>query len=494
MDAASTSDKSSLGAVRTGDRFVVGDSVVTVSETLAAEFREGDKLLAVQSRGELLHVRADDAAIAKEAVTGALVAFRELGLVADGQIDNFFGLFAAKIADDAVFAPVLEANRLDVDDAKKRGRTTGRLELTPKMRADMVAGLTMWAGLDLARDQRVGVIEHDGWNVETWRAPLGVVAFVFEGRPNVFADATGVLKSGNTVVFRIGSDALGTARALRDHVLLPALSEAGLPAGCVQLVDSPRHAAGWALFSDSRLALAVARGSGPTVDQLGAIARQSGVPVSLHGTGGAWFLVSADREEGRLASTIATSLDRKVCNTLNVIVLERANARNDILEMVAGLEQAVATGPGRVIVHLSRDDADAVGMLPDSTMIEWRVERTVDLAREWEWDTIPEISVAMVDEFHQGIVLFNAHSPQFVLSVISSRQVDHDAAWAEANAPFVGDGFSRWVDGQYALDRPELGLANWQHGRMLARGGVLSGDGVHTLRLRVHQRDITLKR
>jgi glutamate-5-semialdehyde dehydrogenase len=133
-------------------------------------------------------------------------------------------------------------------------------------------------------------------------------------------------------------------------------------------------------------------------------------------------------------------------------------------------------------------------MLPDSTMIEWRVERTVDLAREWEWDTIPEISVAMVDEFHQGIVLFNAHSPQFVLSVISSRQVDHDAAWTEANAPFVGDGFSRWVDGQYALDRPELGLANWQHGRMLARGGVLSGDGVHTLRLRVHQRDITLKR
>ena len=44
-------------------------------------------------------------------------------------------------------------------------------------------------------------------------APLGVVGFVFEGRPNVFADAAGVLRSGNTVVFRIGSDALGTAQA-----------------------------------------------------------------------------------------------------------------------------------------------------------------------------------------------------------------------------------------------------------------------------------------
>ena len=50
-------------------------------------------------------------------------------------------------------------------------------------------------------------------------APLGVVGFVFEGRPNVFADATGVLRGGNTVVFRIGSDALGTARAIVRHAV-----------------------------------------------------------------------------------------------------------------------------------------------------------------------------------------------------------------------------------------------------------------------------------
>ncbi len=55
-------------------------------------------------------------------------------------------------------------------------------------------------------------IDHDSWSVEARRAPLGVVGFVFEGRPNVFADACGVVRTGNTVVFRIGSDALGTAR------------------------------------------------------------------------------------------------------------------------------------------------------------------------------------------------------------------------------------------------------------------------------------------
>ncbi len=156
-----------------------------------------------------------------------------------------------------------------------------------------------------------------GWRVEQVVAPLGVVGFVFEGRPNVFADATGVLRGGNTVVFRIGSDALGTARAIVQHALDPALREAGLPAGAVTLVESAAHAAGWALFSDRRLALAVARGYGRSVAQLGSVARQAGVPVSLHGTGGAWIIADDSADADRFAAAVYHSLDRKVCNTLN---------------------------------------------------------------------------------------------------------------------------------------------------------------------------------
>ena len=59
---------------------------------------------------------------------------------------------------------------------------------------------------------------------------------------------------------------------------------------------------------------------------------------------------------------------------------------------------------------------------------------------------------------------------------------------------FVGDGFTRWVDGQYALNRPELGLSNWQFGRLFARGGVLSGDGVYTIRTRMRQVSPDVKR
>ncbi len=170
------------------------------------------------------------------------------------------------------------------------------------------------------------VVEHAGWELVAQRAPLGVVGFVFEGRPNVFADAAGVVRTGNTVVFRIGSDALGTARAIVEHALAPALTAAGLPAGTVTLVESAAHAAGWALFSDPRLALAVARGSGAAVAQLGSVARQAGVPVSLHGTGGAWLVAAPDADAERLRSALVHSLDRKVCNTVNVCCVVRSRA------------------------------------------------------------------------------------------------------------------------------------------------------------------------
>ena len=55
-------------------------------------------------------------------------------------------------------------------------------------------------------------------------------------------------------------------------------------------------------------------------------------------------------------------------------------------------------------------------------------------------------------------------------------------------ASSVGDAQTRWVDGQKALDRPELGLSNWHNGRLLGRGGILSGDSVYTIRIRARSR------
>ena len=282
-----------------------GDKVAYVDAELAEAFRDGDHLVVVQATGDLLHIPADTHRTATSAIDVATAAFSQLGAVTDDQITTFYRAFAARLGNDTAFSPIAEANEQDVVDAKERGRSTTRLVLSPQMRQDMIDGLEIWEAAPSLRNQPMETITHEGWKVELMRAGLGVVGFIFEGRPNVFADATGVLRSGNAVVFRIGSDALGTARAIVAHALAPAVAEAGLPEGVVALVDSRERAAGWALFSDSRLSLAVARGSGAAVSQLGAVARQAGIPVSLHGTGGAWIVAGESADPASPASWAA---------------------------------------------------------------------------------------------------------------------------------------------------------------------------------------------
>jgi len=107
------------------------------------------------------------------------------------------------------------------------------------------------------------------------------------------------------------------------------------------------------------------------------------------------------------------------------------------------------------------------------------------LGREWEWENSPEITLKIVEEMQDAVALFNEQSPQFVACLLSEDEAQKDEFWTTVNAPFVGDGFTRWVDGQYALNKPELGLSNWERGRLFGRGGVLSGDSVLTLRTKV---------
>jgi glutamate-5-semialdehyde dehydrogenase len=76
-----------------------------------------------------------------------------------------------------------------------------------------------------------------------------------------------------------------------------------------------------------------------------------------------------------------------------------------------------------------------------------------------------------------------------VASLLGGDAVVRQRFYDTVDAPFVGDGFTRWVDGQFAFDQPELGLSNWQSGRLFARGGVLSGDSVYTVRTSATVRD-----
>ncbi len=474
---------------------VGGDQVAFVDEELAARFAPGDALAV--ARGTVLHVPAEARRVARDAVTRATEAFEQMAAVSAEQISEFFRRFADHLADDTVWQRIREANQRDIEAARALGRSTTRLEASDKTRQGMIEGLRGWIHAKSQRGRTLETIDHGSWSAELVGSELGVVAFVFEGRPNVVADATGVLRGGNTVVFRIGRDALGTARAILELATTPALEESGLPRGAVTLIDNASHAAGWALFSDSRVALAVARGSGAAVDTLGSLAQGAGIPVSLHGTGGAWLVAAASATEEQLAQNVFDSLDRKVCNTMNTCCVVRRDAARLVPALIAGLTRAGERRGTTFKLHVTEqarqfvqselfsrevgvERADGVHLEPQAELID-----ESRLGEEWEWENTPEVTLTVVDDVAHAVRLFNSYSPRFVACLLSSDQAEHDAFYRSVNAPFVGDGFTRWVDGQYALNRPELGLSNWEHGRLFGRGGVLTGDSVLTVRTRV---------
>jgi glutamate-5-semialdehyde dehydrogenase len=487
-----------LGSLKEGIQLLVGGNrLLTVGQELASQFKPGDHLAIVEKTNEVLHIPQTEKVVAEQAVTTTLSAFAQMGVVTDAQIDKFFEGFASRLDDDSIWKKIAQANQADVDQAKARGRSTTRLIATDKMRADMIEGLRGWSKASSVRGKVLETIHHGTWKAELIGAELGVVAFVFEGRPNVVADATGVLRGGNTVVFRIGRDALGSAKAIIELATEPALKEAGLPAGAVTVVDSASHAAGWALFGDQRLALAVARGSGAAVDTLGSLAQSAGVPVSLHGTGGAWLIAGASASPKNLTATVRDSLDRKVCNTVNTCCIPLAQASLLVPAFLEGMRLAAQIRKTEFKLHVAEGSEDFVPTeLFSKQVLVARAEGQVQeaqaqmiasdrLGHEWEWEDSPEVTLKIVEDVAEAVRLFNEQSPQFVASLLSEDPGEQESFWSSVNAPFVGDGFTRWVDGQYALKRPELGLSNWENGRLFGRGGVLSGDSVFTVRTRV---------
>jgi glutamate-5-semialdehyde dehydrogenase len=222
------------------------------------------------------------------------------------------------------------------------------------------------------------------------------------------------------------------------------------------------------LFCERAVRLAVARGSGHTVALLGSIAKQHGIPASLHGTGGAWTFVESSASPELVRNAIAFSLDRKVCNTLNVLVLERA---------------AVET-LGPVVEQALRSVKAQVAVVPGSegVVTSTRSIAEAELGKEWEWDQTPELSFIVARDFEHAVSLINRYSPKLEAAILSGRPGAFESFYDAVETPFVSNAFTRWVDGQWAWHRPELGLTNWEAGRLLGRSGFLSGDDLTSVR------------
>ena len=270
----------------------------------------------------------------------------------------------------------------------------------------MVAVCAVGAMRRCGATSRVDRVDHDGWSVEARRAPLGVVGFVFEGRPNVFADATGVLRTGNTVVMRIGSDALRHGRG--DRRPTPS-TRRSTPRACPpgRSPSSARRRARPAGRCSTIGAWPSPSRAGPgppspsSAPSPARPARRS-ASTARAGRGSSPACV-ADPERFRLA--VLHSLDRKVCNTLNVCCIPPLAPTSSTSSSTPSTRPP-ARHVGPAARRAARSTRAGERSRRSSTGRR-RARRAVATRRpassaEWEWEHSPEVSLVVTADVDRG--------------------------------------------------------------------------------------------
>jgi glutamate-5-semialdehyde dehydrogenase len=227
-------------------------------------------------------------------------------------------------------AEVLAANRLDLEAAEAAGLESGpldRLRLTEARIAGMADGLRAVAALpDPVGEVLDGWRRPNGLRIEQRRVPLGVVAVIYENRPNVTSDAAGIcLKSGNAVILR------GSAGALRSNVVVAealrdGLTKAGLPADAVVLVDDVRHEAAVELMQLTDVVDCLIPRGGPALIQ--SIRDHATVPVIIDGDGNCHVYVDASADLDTALDIVVNAKTQRpsVCNAAESLVVHEAVA------------------------------------------------------------------------------------------------------------------------------------------------------------------------
>jgi glutamate-5-semialdehyde dehydrogenase len=248
-----------------------------------------------------------------------------LAAASDKAIDAALDAMAQRLAGTA--AQVLAANAADIAAAEQSGMTGAlidRLRLGEERLAEMAGQLDSLSQVPFPARDRVLEDRPDGLRLIERRRPVGVVGATFEARPNVTVDvASQLVKSRNAGVLRTGSAALRSALALCEHVIAPALAEAGLDPGAVQLVPDPRRDTAVALVQQPELIpLVIVRGSGETTRILAAEGARHGVRVLAHADGGGVLYVDAAADPALAVELLVTGLDRLgVCNRVNLLLV-----------------------------------------------------------------------------------------------------------------------------------------------------------------------------
>ena len=225
----------------------------------------------------------------------------------------------------------LEANRQDVEAAGKAGMNSSfsdRLTLTEERIKGIVEGLRQVALLtDPVGQTDRTILRPNGLRIQRKRVPLGVIALIFEARPNVVADAAALcLKSGNACILRGGKEAI-RSNTVAVELMRRALSSVGLPEDCISLVkDTSRDSATELMHLHDYVDVLIPRGGAGLIR---AVMKEASVPVIRTGEGVCHVYIdkAANLSMGANILFNAKCSRPAVCNAAECLLVHRAVAK-----------------------------------------------------------------------------------------------------------------------------------------------------------------------
>lgn len=340
---------------------------------------------------------------------------------------------------------ICAANAIDVDRAVAAGTPAGlvdRLRLSEARIKGMADGLLQVAALrDPVGEISDGWVRPNGLRIERVRVPLGVVAIIYESRPNVTSDAAGLcIKSGNVAFLRGSSSAIDSNRAIAD-VITEAVVKSGLPADALVLVeDTTRRAAVEFMRQHDYVDCLIPRG-GPSL--IASVMENATVPVVMDGAGNCHVYIDASADlDMALDIVVNAKMQRpSVCNAMESMVIHSAVADDFLNRAAVALDGVELVGDER-----ARDAVDRIG---EATSKDWATEY-LDL----------KMSVKVIDSLDEAISHVNRNGSGHSEAIVTSDLAAADRFVREVDAAAVlVNASTRFVDGEEFGLGAEIGIS-----------------------------------
>ena len=374
----------------------------------------------------------------QEILQAAQTARMPLAL-ADADTKNA-ALEAMAVALIAAKDAILDANAKDL--AAARGRVSDvmldRLALTPSRLTDMAKGMREVAALpDPVGAVLRRIVRPNGLVIEKTAVPMGVIAIIYESRPNVTSDAAALaIKSGNACILRCGKEAWRSANAIV-KALRQGLVENGLPEAAVSLIEDTSHASANALMTAvGYVDLLIPRGGAGLIR---ACVENAKVPCIQTGTGICHIFVDDTADQDKALDIIenAKASRPSVCNAEEVCLVQAAIAA----EFLPKLAQRL--GPDRT----------AKGLHPVELRLDERAAAIIPGTPAGPQDFDTEfldyiLAVKVVDSVDEAIAHIAAHSTGHSEAILTRTQAHADRFTAAVDSAAVYVNCStRFTDG-----------------------------------------------